>query len=169
MKTITIFKSKIGVDKATATSHAMSAPVNIRTFQIALLVFFIAISIGCRTLGETQRSSQQLTVDIGQDVLDRPEKVRLLRKYHGVEQLYDYLQYYIHRGDNLRESLFVHVSISDFRLGRGSDMMGVEVQVSENGEELKHFHMVDNTIRGNQVKHLSKSLAKRVYNELKKL
>lgn len=169
MKTISMLKSRVGIDKTSSALSAVLVLLNMRSFLVALLVFFVASSIGCRTLGETQRSSRQLAVDIGQDILDRPEKVRLLRKYHGVEQLYDYLQYYIHRGDSLRESLFVHVSVSDFRLGRGSDMMGVEVQVSENGVELKHFHMVDNTIRGNQVKHLSNSLAKRIYNELKKL
>lgn len=140
-----------------------------RNFQIALLVLFVAISIGCRTLGEIQRSDQQVTVDIGQDVLDRPEKVRAIRIHHGVEQLYDYLQFYIHKGNELRRSLDVHVSITDLRLGWGRDVMGVEVQVTEDGVERKRFHMIDTTGRGHPIRHLSKSLAKRIYRELTKL
>ena len=140
-----------------------------RNFLTALLVISVAVSMGCRTLGQTQMSGQQITVVIGEAILDRPEKVKALRKYRGVEELYDYLQYYMHKGDELRQSLKVQVSITEFRLGWGRDMMGVEVQVNEDGEELTRFHLVDTTGRGSQVKRLSKALAKRINKELQEL
>jgi hypothetical protein len=139
-----------------------------RAIQTIILVCFIAVSIGCGTLGETQLSGDQITVDLGSDVLARPEKVEALRKNHGVEQMYDYLQYYMSKSD-LRRSMKVHVTISEFRLGWGRDMMGIEVKVMENGEQIKRFHLVDTTGRGSQVKRLTKSLAKRTYKELQML
>ncbi|MCG6970849.1 MAG: hypothetical protein LJE85_13870 [Gammaproteobacteria bacterium] len=140
-----------------------------RAFHIFVLALFIVASAGCSsTPGETQQSGDQITVVMGSAVLDRPEKVQALRKYHGIEQMYDYLFNYMNRGA-IRQSMKVHVSITEFRLGWGRDMMGIEVNVTENGEQLKRFHLVDTTGRGSQVKRLTKALAKRTFAELKEL
>ena len=140
-----------------------------RALQIIILLFFVAVSIGWRTLGETQMSGEQITVVIGDAVMERPEKVEALRENQGVEYMYNYLQNYIREGGGVRQSLKARVSITEFRLGWGRDVMGIEVQVTENGQDLTRFHLVDTTGRSSQVKRLSKSLAKKTYDQLKTL
>lgn len=137
----------------------------LKNLVVLLLVLFVSVSLGCRTLGGTRLSGDQVTVIVGPTVTENPEQLQKLRKYHAVEQLYDYLDRYI-RGGGLRHSIKFHVTITEFRLGWGRDMMGVEVSVTEHDKELKHFNLSDTTIRGSQVKRLTKSLARRTFDEV---
>lgn len=139
-----------------------------RIFQTVILILLIVLTIGCRTLGETRMSGSQVTVSIGQEVLNRPEKVEVIRENQGVEQLYDYVNYYFKDG-NIRPSLKVDIAITQFRIGWGRDHMAIHVFVFENGQELKSFTKVETTGRGSQVKRLSKALAKHVYKEIRSL
>ncbi|WP_455203099.1 hypothetical protein [Kaarinaea lacus] len=140
-----------------------------KAFQIFLLLFFVAVSIGCGAMGEKRRSGEQITVVIGPALLERPEKVEEILENQGVEHLYNYLQNYIRDGGGLRESIKVHVTITELRVGWGRDMMGIDVYAAEKGEELKRFHLVDTTSRSKPVKRLAKALAKKTYNEIQEL
>ena len=108
-----------------------------KALQVLLLLFIVAVSIGCGAMGEKRRSGDQITVVIAPSILERPEKVEEILENQGVEHLYNYLQNYIRDGGGLRDSIKVHVTISQLRVGWGRDMMGVDVYVAEKGEELK--------------------------------
>ena len=111
-----------------------------KALQVLLLLFIVAVSIGCGAMGEKRRSGDQITVVIAPSILERPEKVEEILENQGVEHLYNYLQNYIRDGGGLRDSIKVHVTISQLRVGWGRDMMGVDVYVAEKGEELKRFN-----------------------------
>jgi hypothetical protein len=142
-----------------------------KTFRIlhsALILFFVAAAAGCGTLGETRIADERITVDIGQAVMDRPEKAKFIREDKGVELLFEYLSEYL-SDPRVRRSLKVHVTITEFRVGVGRDMMGIDVNVTEHDKELKRFHLVDTTSRGSQVKRLAKALAEQTYGQVRRL
>jgi hypothetical protein len=137
--------------------------------KIVITVFltaFIALSIGCGTPGDVRMALPQVSVAIGDKIMDRPEKVSMLRKHHGVEKLHDFVSQKLTEG-KVRDSLNLDITISEFRVGWGRDFMSANVVVSEGGKELKRFKSVETTGRRHPVDRMAKGLAKRIYNEIK--
>ena len=138
-----------------------------RALYLTLSLSSVALFAGCTSMGETEAVSGRIKVSIGQVVLERPEKVQYLKEERGVEHLHDYLQDYLARGD-IKRTIRVDISITEFRVGAGRDVMGIEVHLFEDEKELKRFHLVDTTSRGSVVKRLTKSLAGKTYDEIRR-
>lgn len=135
---------------------------------LQIIVLLVVAAFSGQSLSETQISGSQITVVASDAVLERPDQIKTLRESKAMESLHDFLQYYIRRG-KLRQTLEVHVSVTEFLLVWGKDTMAIEVQVSENDQILRKFELETSTIRGHPVKRLTKSLAKKIYYRLKKL
>jgi hypothetical protein len=134
----------------------------------ALIAVFIALSIGCATPGGVRMAVPQVTVTVGEKVMARPEKVSMLRRHYGVENLHDYVAKMLLDG-KIRDSLSLDITISEFRVGWGRDFMAANVVVSEKGKELKRFKSMETTGRRHPVERMTKGLAKRIYNEIRNI
>lgn len=140
-----------------------------KALRIILLLLLSAFSVGGLSMADTLATDDQISVVIGTAIGDDPEKVNALRDNYVMELLHHYLETHIRRRDRVRPSLRVKVSITEFLLVWGKDSMSIEVQVTENGQELTRFSLHSNTIRTPPVQRLTKALAKQTYNQLKKL
>ena len=140
-----------------------------KALHIILLLLLSAFSVCDLTMADSQMHDDQITVVIGAAIQDDPEKVKALQDNQVLELLRHYLETHIRGQGGLRPSLKVQVSISEFLLVWGKDSMSIEVQVTENGQELTRFSLHSSTIRTPPVQRLTKALAKQTYNQLKKL
>jgi hypothetical protein len=140
-----------------------------KTILTVLLTAFLLYVAGCASVpGDVKLSSPQLTVSLGDKVMARPEKVSMITKHHGVEQLHTYLVEKFARG-KIRNSLLFDVTVSEFRVGWGRDFMAANVVVTEDGKELKRFKSIETTGRRHPVERMVKGLARRIYKEVEVL
>ena len=137
-----------------------------KSLKTVLVVAFVVLMVGCSSLGETYLATHQVSVGIGDELMNDPRKNHKLRKYHGVEELHGYLSVWVKKRD-VRPSLSLEVTISQFRIGWGRDHMGVNVVVKDNGKEIDSFHLTETTSRNKVVRRLAKSLAKQIYKRIR--
>jgi hypothetical protein len=135
---------------------------------LQIIMLLVAAAFSGHSEAESQNPFNQITVVASDALLEHPDQIQTLHESKAMESLHDSLRYYIRRG-KLRQSFQVQISVTEFLLVWGKDSMAVEVQVSEDGQILRKFALETSTIRGDPVKRLTKSLAKRIYYRLKKL
>ena len=138
------------------------------SMRIIVLICAILLVTGCRSMGGTFISSEQVSISVGQKVSLNSKKIRVLRKLQTVETLHRYIT---HRFNKMRldPSLKLDVAITSYRIGFGADHMGIHVIVKENGDIIQEFDAVETTIRRNPTEKLSKGLARRIYERVKHL
>jgi len=134
--------------------------------RIILIRIFLLTS-ACASLGTKHLSDGHITVTIGDNVTADKRKLKHLRKNEGVEVLHRYVAHRFKKR-RVRKSLKIAISINNYRVGYGRDHMGVDVVVTEDGKQLKEFTVLE-TIRRFSIKRISKSIAKRIYVEIRSL
>lgn len=133
-----------------------------KSFASVLMGLAFVLLLGCSHPGGTRMSGDVVTVSVGQQVMDRPEKLKALR----VELLYQFTNVYLNNID-LPPSVKIDIVITGFRIGWGRDHMTLHVTVSDKGKELRSFNKTETTGRSSQVERLTKALAKHVYAEVR--
>jgi len=139
--------------------------VTVRLLLIGLLVQ----ASGCQTLGETQLSTGQVSVTMSPAVLADQAQTTVLRENHAVEYLHDFLLYYVSRSrSRIRSSISFETTVTQFRFSVGRDHMTTETVVKRGGQEIARFTDVETTTRGSQVERLSKALARRIVQRVRR-
>jgi len=108
------------------------------------------------------------TISIGENVSSHKKKFKHLRANEWVEVLHCYVAHQFKKR-RVRKSLTVAISINNYRVGYGADYMDLNVIVTEHDKQLKTFTVFESTRRSSIIKRLSKSLAKKIYLDIKSL